>query len=179
MSAANEHLLNEVLLALFHAGYAASAAVLGLILGERHTLDIAVVGERYNTVLLGDKILYIDLAAYVLDICSSLVVELLLDGFEVVFDYLVNSAYIGENILKIGYFGKESVQLISYLLTFKACELSESHLDDSLSLFLGKTRLILNVQTVKVILRTVKESRHINVLEALDHARLCLLNSCA
>lgn len=79
MRGAGEHSLGNVLLAPCHTLYASAAAVLRLICIDALTLDITESGKSKHTIFIGDKVLYIDLAADIYDFGSSVIAEFVAD----------------------------------------------------------------------------------------------------
>ncbi len=143
MRLGDEHEAEEVLLLQLCALHAASAAVLLLVLRERHALDVAAVRERDHARLVGDEVLDRDLVLVDRDLRAALRVlarrELLLQFREVVLDDCVDASRVGEDGLKIGDRGEESGEFRLQLLAFEAGELVEAHVEDRVHLRLGET----------------------------------------
>ena len=62
MTGRNEHVLNEVLVTLLHAGNALAAALLNIVKFHGLALDVTYICVGNNAVLLGDKVLNINIA---------------------------------------------------------------------------------------------------------------------
>src|SRR5581483_2935024 len=73
MRVRDEQLLDEVLVLHRCRGLATAAAPLSLIFGERLTLCVSGVGERYDDVLRLDQILGREVEMIAIDLCAALV----------------------------------------------------------------------------------------------------------
>ena len=134
MGGAGEHGLCHVLLAPCHALDASAAAVLNRVCVGGDTLDIAEVRHGEHAGLLGDKILYIDLAADVFNDRAAVVAELLGNGAGLLADYSEYPLLVRENIYKVGYLRLELSHLVLDLYALESGQLAESHLDYRLRL---------------------------------------------
>ena len=167
MTGRNEHVLNEVLVPLLHAGNALAAALLNIVKFHGLALDVTYICVGNNAVLLGDKVLNIDLAADRFDLCASCVVVLLLDNGEFVADnvqqLIVICKYLSHFLNECALF----LELIDHLGLLHAGESAEPHLNDSVRLSLR--------QRVGAL---IKESGggYVDILKALNKALLAFLN---
>ena len=174
MRRADEHFLNEILLALLHALHAASAALLRLVFIERHALDIALVGIGDNAVLDLDELLDVQLAGDLGDLGAALVGEFPSDLAKLLGNDLVDLLAITENVLQLGNFLAERKQLVRDLLALQTRQCTQTHLHDRLRLLLGQTDRSRDMQTGQVIFRAFEKCGHVHILKALHQALLAL-----
>ena len=142
MGRAGIHLLNVVVLTLFHAGNALSASFLGVVLANRCSLDISVLGVGDKAFLLGDKVLDVHLAADIFYSCSSFVAEFILYLLDFLNNDIKHSLVVCKDILKVCHFELYLCQFVDYLLSFKTCKSAQRHLCDVVSLYLGQTETL-------------------------------------
>ena len=136
---------DEILLLDLAALHAVAAAPLLLILGERHALDVAAVGERDDARLVGDEILDGDLVRVRDDLRPARGVlaprVALLQVGEVGADDRVDLLGIREDRL-VGGDGREFLgELGGEPVAFEADELVEAHLKDGVHLQVRKAEL--------------------------------------
>ena len=120
-----------------------SAAVLLAVLGERHALDVAAVGERYDARGVRHEVLHRDLVLVGDDLGAALRILLgavaRLDVRKVVPDDGVDLLGVGEDRLELRDRREEPRQLIRELVAFEPDELVEAHLEDGVHLEVRET----------------------------------------
>ena len=138
----DEHFCGDVLFAARHTRNTSAASALYLVGVNGKALDVAELCEREDAFLLRNQILYIDLAAYRAYLSAARVGVLVADSDKLFLYDFELAGLAGENLEEVGYLCLQALDFLLDLMAFHIGQLSETHLDDSLSLYLVKTEAL-------------------------------------
>ena len=121
-----------------HAGAALAAAALRPIGGERHTLDVALVGDGDDHVLALDQVLVLDLALDVDDLGLPRRRELGLDRRQLVADDADDAGARAEDVEVVLDLGGDLLQVLADLVAAERGQALETQIEDRLRLLGGE-----------------------------------------
>ena len=134
MRGGGEHRVYKVLILRCHRADAAAAAPLSAVLADRHTLDVAAVGQGVDALLLLDEILDVYLVGDVLYLGDSVVAVLVAQGDKLVLEYALYLLRVCQQILEVVYLLLKLLVLVFELLTVETLERNKAHVAYRLSL---------------------------------------------
>ena len=138
----DEHFSGHVLFPAGHAADSTAAAALGVI--GIHLLALYIAGFRQgqDTFLVGNQVFNIHFAADSCNLGAALIGVFLLHGQGFFLDDGQNPLFVGQNVQIIGDFHLQGFQLVLDFLALQTGELSQTHLDDCLSLYVIQTETL-------------------------------------
>ena len=135
-------MLHVVVVLEVHALHALAAALLLAVGGHRQALHVAGLRHRDHHVLLGDKVLHVEVLRRLGQKRLARAAELLLDLQKLFFDDLANELRIAEHALVVGDLLQKLGQLGLDLVAFQAGQAAQTHLKDGLGLLLRKAEAL-------------------------------------
>ena len=135
-------MLHVVVVLEVHALHALAAALLLAVGGHRQALHVAGLRHRDHHVLLGDKVLHVEVLRRLGQKRLARAAELLLDLQKLFFDDLANELRIAEHALVVGDLLQKLGQLGLDLVAFQAGQAAQAHLEDGLGLLLRKAEAL-------------------------------------
>ena len=122
----------EVVVAMTGSLGAHAATTLLVELAEWRALDVSHVGDGDDNGIVGIEVLGIELVVEGDDLRATLVAVLLLHLEQIVLHHLLAALGVVEDLLQVCDELHEVVVLLVELIDTQTCELSETHIDDSL-----------------------------------------------
>ena len=95
-------MLDEIPVLHVHPGYAAPAARLLAVGGQRQRLDVPGLGDRDHHLLVGDQVLDVDLVLGMRDLRTALIAEALLDLRQLLLDHGQHARLVSEDRAQLG-----------------------------------------------------------------------------
>ena len=139
VASGNKHLFNEVLLLCAHTDDTLTASVLRHVCIRLLTLNITRMAHCEYAGMSFNEVLKVNLLSCLNNFSASFITKLVLYLAKLVFENILNLTLVGKNGLKLRYNNGKLCNSVFNLLPFKSGKLTESHLNDSLRLSVGKT----------------------------------------
>ena len=139
MCGRHEQVLDVVVVLKVHGLHALAAALLLAVRGYGQALDVAGLRDRDHHVLLGDKVLDVEVLRSLGQLRLARRVELLLDLLQLLFDDVVHQLGVGQHAVVVCDLLAQLGQLALDLLAFQAGQAAQAHLEDGGGLLVGQT----------------------------------------
>ena len=138
-------MLDEVAVACGTGFHADASPALCAEIDQRGALDVAQVRYGDDHLVVGIEVFCVKLLGAGHNLRAALVAVLILHLYELIFHHLATEIVIGEYLVEVFDFLLQVVILSMKFLLLQACELSQSHIHDSLRLHFIQSEALLQV----------------------------------
>ena len=128
------YLLYEIVVSGAACLYANASSSLCSEFCQRSTLDVSHVADGYHHFVVGIEILGIELVGVGENLCTSHVVEHVLDFQQLLFDYLAAECVVGEYLIEVFNLLHQVIVFGMQLILLKSCQLCQTHIHDGFTL---------------------------------------------
>src|SRR3569832_841168 len=139
VSAGDQQLVDEVFFLHRRRRFAAAAAFLRAVFGERLSFGITAVRQRHHHVFFGDQIFETEVLMREHDLGTARITVLRLDRQQLFADHLQQAVWVGVNILQFADAALDFLVLVDDLFLFEAGEGVQAQIEDGLGLGVGQT----------------------------------------
>ena len=142
MSTGDKHLFDDIVFFQAHARDALAAALLSTIGSHGNTLDVTGMGDGDDHILVGNEVLYIEIALRRCDLGAALIAKLAGDLAHLLFNHTQNLLLMGKKVLVVGNGAAQTVQFFLDLIALKTGQATQLHLKDGGGLFGRETKAL-------------------------------------